>query len=542
MPDILLIQPPIRDFYLTAKRTLPYGLACIAGALISEGFTVEIFDALATAKSKVLDLPPEMAYLEKYYGCADVSPFTLFHHYRHFGYSFEHIGKIVRESGAFLIGISSLFTAYGDEALKTADIVKKFHPNSRIVMGGHHPTAFMQEVMNSKAVDFILRGEGEDSLPLLAKALKHGKSLDTIPGIVFRRGDGSIQVNPPAIKEDLDRSPLPALHLIKHAFYRRGEHGSIVVAASRGCPLRCSYCSLGACSEIKYRRRSVVSVIREIEYAVTRHGVSFIDFEDENLSLEKDWFLKLLSEIKRRYGAKGLELRAMNGLLPSSLDNETVDAMKAAGFKTLNLSLASTSRAQLARFKRPDVRNGFESALQLAETHGLGAVGYVIAGAPGQRAEITLTDLLYLASRRVLAGLSIFYPAPGSADFKLCERQGLLPDHFSLLRSSCLPVSHATSRTEVVTLLRLARILNFMKSLVDRGVSIPAPRPFANGVVLDPRNRYETGLRFLSWFLKDGSIRGVRPDGDIYEHQVDWQLTEMFLDGISRITIRGSGI
>ena len=498
MPDILLIQPPIRDFYLTAKRTLPYGLACIAGALISEGFTVEIFDALANTKSKALNLPPEMAYLEEYYGRPDVSPFALFHRYRHFGYSFEHIGKIARESGAFLIGISSLFTAYGSEALKTADIVKTFHPNCQVVLGGHHPTVFPQKVMASKAVDFILRGEGEDSLPLLAKALKHGKRLDTIPGIVFRRGDGSIQVNPPAIKEDLDDSPLPALHLIKHAFYRRGEHGSIVVAASRGCPLGCSYCSLGACSEIKYRRRSVVSVIREIEYAVTRHGVSFIDFEDENLSLEKDWFLKLLSEIKRHYGAKGLELRAMNGLLPSSLDNETVDAMKAAGFKTLNLSLASTSRAQLARFKRPDVRNAFESALQLAETHGLGAVGYVIAGAPGQRAEITLTDLLYLASRRVLAGLSIFYPAPGSADFKLCERQGLLPDHFSLLRSSCLPVSHATSRTEAVTLLRLARILNFMKSLVDRGISIPAPRPFAKGIELDPRNRYEKGLILLS--------------------------------------------
>ena len=46
MPDILLIQPPIRDFYLTAKRTIPYGLACIAAALIKSGFSVEILDAL----------------------------------------------------------------------------------------------------------------------------------------------------------------------------------------------------------------------------------------------------------------------------------------------------------------------------------------------------------------------------------------------------------------------------------------------------------------------------------------------------------------
>jgi hypothetical protein len=52
MPDILLIQPPIQDFYLTAKRTMPYGLACIAGALRQAGFSVAILDALATAKTR----------------------------------------------------------------------------------------------------------------------------------------------------------------------------------------------------------------------------------------------------------------------------------------------------------------------------------------------------------------------------------------------------------------------------------------------------------------------------------------------------------
>ena len=39
--DILLIQPPIRDFYLTAKRTIPYGLASIAAGLIEAGFSEE---------------------------------------------------------------------------------------------------------------------------------------------------------------------------------------------------------------------------------------------------------------------------------------------------------------------------------------------------------------------------------------------------------------------------------------------------------------------------------------------------------------------
>ena len=63
MPDILLIQPPIRDFYLTAKRTMPYGLASIAASLRQAGFSVTILDALATDKARVIAWPSEMAFL-----------------------------------------------------------------------------------------------------------------------------------------------------------------------------------------------------------------------------------------------------------------------------------------------------------------------------------------------------------------------------------------------------------------------------------------------------------------------------------------------
>jgi hypothetical protein len=101
MVDILLIQPPIRDFYLTAKRTIPYGLACIASALMDSGFAVSILDGLATSKSRIRDLPEELSYLQPYYGRPDRSPFALFHHFRHYGYSFDTIGKKAGESGAF---------------------------------------------------------------------------------------------------------------------------------------------------------------------------------------------------------------------------------------------------------------------------------------------------------------------------------------------------------------------------------------------------------------------------------------------------------
>ncbi|MGD8880874.1 MAG: radical SAM protein [Desulfobacterales bacterium] len=536
--DILLIQPPIRDFYLTAKRTIPYGLASIAAGLIEAGFSVQILDALATPKSRVVDLPPEMSYLRSYYGKADRSPFALFDHYKHFGYSFDTIGQQVNKSQPFLVGISSLFSAYADEAVKTARIVKDHHPDCKIVVGGHHPTALPERVMESSAVDFVFRGEGEVSMALLAKAVRNGRRYDEIPGLVYRKSDGSLHVSEPAIMGNSEDYPLPAARLLDQRYYRRNKRGSTVVVASRGCPLKCTYCSINASSPFRHRRRSVESVIVEIENAVKQNDVGFIDFEDENLSLDRKWFLRLLIEIKKRFDGNQLEFRAMNGLLPSSLDEQVIAAMQAAGFRTLNLSLGTTAKAQLKRFQRPDVRKAFERALDLAETYGLRAVGYIIIGAPFQKASDSLADLLYLAKLRVLAGSSVFYPAPGSTDYALCASMGLLPENFSCMRSSALPLSHTTTRRETITLLRLSRIVNFMKSIVDSGLPLPDPAP-ATDCIKNASDRNAAGRQLLQFFLHDGVIRGVSPHGDVFGHEISRELTQKFLAGLRLIKIRG---
>ena len=539
--NILLIQPPIRDFYLTAKRTIPYGLASIAAGLIEAGFCVQILDALATAKSRVLDLPQEMVYLRSFYGRPDQSPFALFHHFKHFGYSFDTIGQRVKKAQPFLVGISSLFSAYANEANQAAHIVKKHHPACKIVVGGHHATAMPARVMASSAVDFVLRGEGEVSMARLAKALQNDTGYEDIPGLVYRKPDGRLHVGETVSVRNPDDLPLPATQLIDQRHYRRNKKAGTVVVASRGCPLKCTYCSIGASSPFSYRQRSVAPVIREIEIAVNQYNVGFIDFEDENLSLNRNWFLKLLDEIAQRFAGKQPELRAMNGLLPSSLDEQVIAAMQAAGFRTLNLSLGTTAKAQLKRFQRPDVRHAFEHALDLALTYDLQAVGYIIVAAPFQKAADSLKDLLYLAERRVLVGTSVFYPSPGSMDYMLCASLGLLPGNFSCMRSSALPLSHITTRKESVTLLRLSRIINFMKSLIDSGLALPRPAQ-ATSAITTSIDRREAGRQLLQFFLYDGIIRGVNPDGEVFEHEIDLELSKKFLAGIKSIRIRGCKI
>jgi len=121
----------------------------------------------------------------------------------------------------------------------------------------------------------------------------------------------------------------------------------------------------------------------------------------------------------------------------------------------------------------------------------------------------------------------------------LCEMHGLLPDHLAGMRSSALPLSHTTSRKQAATLLRLARILNFMKSLLDTGTSIPAASP-AKIRIANLDNRIEIGRQLIGKYLDDGRIRGVTPQGEVYDHLISDGISREFVAGLSRIQVRGT--
>ncbi len=539
MSDILLIQPPIRDFYLTRKRTVPYGLASIAAALRESGFSVEILDALATAKSRIIPWPAEMEFLHPFYGRSDRSPFGLFHHYRHFGYAIDHIAQKASRSGAFLIGIASLFSAYADTALETAAAVKRLCPHCLIVLGGHHPTALPEAVMAHPAVDFVIRGDGEAVLPRLAEAIRNGTGRLDIPGLVRRRPGGDLALPPPARIDDLDGLPLPAMDLVNWKYYQRAGLKSYALNATRGCPMRCTYCAVNAASFHDLRVRDVTSVMKELEAVRDHPTLGFIDFEDENLCARKSWAMTLMQRIVTRFGVQGLELRAMNGLYAPALDAELLAWMRRAGFKTLNLALISTRPDQLRRFGRPDIGDDVRRVLHLARPLGLDCVVYLIVAGPDQDPEGSVDDLLFLAGRRTLAGVSVFYPAPGSADYRWCRERGLLPPTSGLLRATALPLRQATRRTQAVTLLRLGRILNFVKYILDQGETLPAPGRIP-ARINPSTGRMAVGRQLLSAFLRDGSIWGLDQSGGTYEHRIDERLTRRFLLGLGRIRLRGT--
>nr|WP_319394081.1 radical SAM protein [uncultured Desulfobacter sp.] len=552
MPDVVLIAPPIREFYLTKKRTIPYGLACIAKQLEQNNISCTIVDALARDKSKIIEYPKGFDHLIPHYGRTDITFFSLFHHYRHFGYSFEHIANLVRREKPFLVGISALFTPYWNQALDTAKAVKRFRPNAFIVLGGHHVTQFPKACLEHKEIDFIIQGEGEMPMVQLAQLIKQAAhampgadELKKIKGIGFRH-EKDIMLNPPVWADSPHGLDQNALDKIDWGFYQRNKKRAITIVASRGCPFSCSYCAVSAAGNSgDFRMREVSDVLDEIKLQAKSKQIGFIDFEDENLTLKKPWIMTLLAGIQEIFEGQDVELRAMNGLFPPSLDTEILAAMKAAGFKTLNLSVGSFCATQLKMFKRPDVRKAHDRVLDMAKDLDMTCVSYLLGSAPGQTAATTLNDLLTLAAKRTIAGLSIYYPAPGSTDYTRCEKQRLLPHDFALMRSTAFPVVDTTSRLEGVTLLRLARILNFLKSCVDQKGALPDTLDAGEISVMENAchgnmDRGQASTLLMQMFLTDAIPRGMDHQGRIYHHPHSIDLCKTFIQKLQTITLSGA--
>jgi hypothetical protein len=201
-----------------------------------------------------------------------------------------------------------------------------------------------------------------------------------------------------------------------------------------------------------------------------KYHIRNFDIEDDNFTFDKERAKRLMSLVVETFGEQTLELSAMNGVSFASLDGDLLGLMKRAGFKTINLSFVSTDPSFKERMGRPGTTEVFDKVLGEARQAPLNVIAYAILGIPGQRIEEMLDTLIYLMGKRVLLGPSVYYPTPGTSLFEECKAKELLPPHPSQWRSSALPIeTEDFNRLDLVTLFRLARVINFIKGKMDEG-------------------------------------------------------------------------
>jgi tRNA A37 methylthiotransferase MiaB len=466
---ILLIQPPIQDFYQTSIRTQPIGLAYLAASLKTHGHEVEILDC-QMEKKKSIPIPSELSYLKDFYPFDDRSPFKLYTGYYHFGMGWEEIGQKIKDSKADVFGISSSFTPYHGEALEIAKIVKNWDGRKIVVMGGAHVSCDPEGVQRSPFVDYTVLGEGEVRFPLLLKRIERGnvRGIEKIDGVGCRK-DGGIQINPlQEFIQDLDSLPQPARELLDVDRYRMRKKRSTMIITSRGCPHGCAYCSAHLVMGTSFRTRTREAILKEMLECEKQYGIRAFDIEDDNFTFDQERAKRLMGLVIKKFGEEKLELSAMNGISFASLDGELLKLMRKAGFQTINLSFVSVNASTKEKMRRPKPTTEFDRIIQKAQEADLNVVAYAILGMPGQTIEEMANTLIYLMGKRVLIGPSIYYPIPRTPLFERCRKENILPPHPSQWRSSAFPIETSEfNRLDLLTLFRLARVINFVKRKME---------------------------------------------------------------------------
>jgi len=109
---VLLLSPPVHDFYFTPARREPLGLLYLKKSLENlENVEVDIYDATYKNRKKKKNFPAHFKYLKKFYP-EDRSLFSLISNYYRFGDSFSRICEIIEFGKYDIVGVSSLFTGY----------------------------------------------------------------------------------------------------------------------------------------------------------------------------------------------------------------------------------------------------------------------------------------------------------------------------------------------------------------------------------------------------------------------------------------------
>ncbi|MDL5246848.1 radical SAM protein [Leptospira weilii] len=473
---LLLIQPPVQDFYDTDIRLQPIGLCYLKGAVqkflpnievIIRDFHRGLGDKLAGRRT--VPIPSELRYLKEYYPVPDKSPFSTFFEYFHFGAPYEDIANEVKSLTPDLVGISSLFSPYYREALKTAETVKKVL-DVPVLMGGSHVSACPKLMLSNPNVDFIIRGEGEKPICDFLREFQAHKRYAIVDSLGWKE-NGTLRLNPIGDNFPIQELPPPDVSsLLKEHYLFEGKPIRFVIT-SRSCPHRCSFCSVHTTFGTKYRRNTVENVLSEIKESYEL-GYRVFDFEDDNLTFFRPEMKKLCEELIRAFPKKDVRFVAMNGISYISLDSELLCLMKDAGFTNLNLALVSSDKLVRETTKRPHTIEKYLQIVRESFELGFQITSYQILGLPMETLESMIQTLRFNTAQPVLMGASLFYLTPNSpiaSDFPERNESDVF---LSRLTSMAISSEHF-EREDIYSLFIVTRILNFLKSVsVSKGNTV----------------------------------------------------------------------
>ncbi|MFX1351105.1 MAG: B12-binding domain-containing radical SAM protein [Promethearchaeota archaeon] len=441
---VALVVPPLNfrknegelyDEYTLDGSLPPLGLMYIGAVLKEKNYEVELLDLSATIRS--------ISWFKDW----------------------------LKRTSPEVIGFSIIADGVNNGML-LAEATKEILPESLVIAGGISATFVYSEILKScKAFDLIVRGEGEETMLRILKALESKgfmQKLQQIPGISYRQ-NGRIKSNPDYLPiKDLNSLPFPdrSLSKIQYSYQfgptQIGSKKFTTILTSRGCPYNCTFCACSAFTKRSYRERSPEDVLNEFE-DIYSQGYRQALIADDHFFMRPKRTLKILSGLRRRK-------IDMDLVCESRVDYAKDDVLReatAAGVKTIFYGIESGSQRILDYYKKGTTVDQSRIAVKKARRAKMDMiVGSFMYGAPIETEyEMKQTTNLALSLDIDVAILNAVDILPGTKLWNDAKNENLLPKDAwrrTLQASSIYP--------EAVPLHRVMEIINsgykmFMKRL-----------------------------------------------------------------------------
>lgn len=418
---VLLFIPPAFTFkdYLDINPMPPLGLGYIGAVLENYGIGVKIVDCLIEGWNNRVEVGDDRIRI---------------------GLSFDQIREIIRAYGPDMVGVNGLFTTQRENAHNIYKLAKEVDKNIITVVGGAHSAVMPELVLSDINVDYVVIGEGEETIIDLIDYLEGKKSISTLNGIGYKE-EGKVKIIPKTkFIEDLDKLPFPARHLLNMESYLglRASHGQrrkkrfSPIVTSRGCPAGCTFCSAHKVWGKRFRARSAENVVAEMKHIKEKYGIEEIMFEDDNATLnvqraEKIFDLMIKEKLNFVWDTP-------NGVAAWTLNERLIDKMKESGCYRLNLALESGSQYVLDQIiKKPLNLERTKPLIKYAKKIGLDVGIFLIMGLPGEK-ESQMKESFKLAKELEIwhPFISVATPYPGTELYDICLKKGYLKEDFSL--------------------------------------------------------------------------------------------------------------
>lgn len=396
MKKILLVNP--HDTAQTGFTNPPLGLLYLAGTLLTHNFNVRVVD-----------------------GCLDGK---------------DAIELAIKEYQPHIVGITCL-TPGRKKVLKIAEYCKAVAPKTTVVIGGVHPTIMYKQLLeNYSCIDYIILGEGEQTLLELAK----GFEPHEIDGLAFVRDGRVVKTSTRQLADNLDEIPFPAWHLIDlHRYPPIGDQifrgidlrrePRVSVIFSRGCTGHCDFCSTWWIWR-GWRRRSAKNMVDELELLYKDHNIRHFCFADDALTVDREATINLCDEIISR----GLNIAFHVTTRSDCVDEIMLSKLSAAGCYNIAYGIETGSPQLLAKMNKQNDILFNERAIHLTKQAGILTTALIIVGSVGETTETIKETVEFLNRTKpdIVGCAGALWVFPGTKLYQICKKKGFIDDSYWL--------------------------------------------------------------------------------------------------------------